>query len=70
MWDFRKAIPLVNIILLIIFAYYVMDFLEKRKELPYYEQLKFSMLLPIGLLAVAVLISVLLYWFNIGEKEK
>jgi len=68
--DWRKFIPLINIILLSILVIYIFIFFLPRYEgLEEYSSLRTMSILSIVLLSIAVFISILLYWFNIGEKE-
>jgi len=68
--DWRKFIPLMNIILLsILIVYIFLFFLPRYEGLEGYWSLRAVSIFSIVLLAIAVFISILLYWFNIGERD-
>jgi len=69
MVEYRKLIPLINIILVTLFAYYLFSWIEKFKGTLEYEKLKRVIMIPIILLIIVVIISILLYWVRIGERE-
>jgi len=69
MVEYRKLIPLINMVLVALFAYYVLSWIEKYRETPEYESLRRVVMVPIILLIIVVVISILLYWFRVGERE-
>ena len=69
MKDYRKLIPIINMILVAFFAYYILSWVELFRGTAEYHAIFRIMLLPIILLVIVVIISILLYWFRIGEKE-
>jgi len=69
MVEYRKLIPLINMILVALFAYYVLSWVEKFRGTPRYQSLRRVVMIPIILLIVVVVISILLYWFKVGERK-
>ncbi|MCD6369029.1 MAG: hypothetical protein J7L38_04445 [Thermoproteales archaeon] len=68
--EVRKIIPLINIVLFAIFVYYLLYRIYPMFQGTAYSQGAFLLLLAsiIGL-GIAVIISILLFWFNVGEEE-
>jgi len=69
MVEYKKLIPLINMILVALFAYYVLSWVEKFRGTSRYASLRKVVMIPIILLVIVVIISILLYWFRIGEGE-
>lgn len=69
MIEYRKLVPLINMILVALFAYYVFSWIERYRGTPEYGSLRRVVMIPIILLIIVVVISVLLYWFRVGERE-
>ncbi len=66
---FKKLIPIINAILVVIFAYHVLSIAEKFKGTREYYAILKVLLIPIILLALVVVINIILYWTRIGERE-
>lgn len=69
MVEYRKLVPLINMVLVALFIYYTLSWVEKFRGLSEYETIRRVAMVPIALLIVVVVISVLLYWVRVGERE-
>ncbi|RLE87416.1 MAG: hypothetical protein DRJ49_06475 [Thermoprotei archaeon] len=68
---YRKLIPLVNIILFTIFIVYTyLYMLPRYRYTSYYTIVHMLMALSTIGIGIAVLISIILYWFRVGEYEE
>jgi len=67
--EYRKLVPLINMVLVALFIYYTLSWVERFRGLPEYETIRRAAMVPITLLIVVVVISVLLYWVGVGERE-
>ncbi|RLE80561.1 MAG: hypothetical protein DRJ51_05620 [Thermoprotei archaeon] len=67
----RKIIPIINSILFAIFAYYLLCRIYPMFEgTPAQRGVFLVLLISIISLGIAVIISILLYWFNVGVREE
>lgn len=65
---YTKIVPIINAILVALFAYYVHNIIEKFKGLPEYNVIFKVLIIPVILLVIVVIISIILYWIKPIEK--